>query len=62
MISGDARRQLKEVGYNFQGAVPPVVSGPNHEIKHIMKGPILAIPFNTEAGNFIVEICFKGAK
>lgn len=62
MISGDARRRLEEVGYHFQGAVPSVVSGPNHEIKHITKGPILAIPFNTEAGNFIVEICFKGAK
>ncbi|MGB9697825.1 MAG: chemotaxis protein CheX [Thermodesulfobacteriota bacterium] len=62
MISGDARRRLEEIGYHFQGAVPSVVSGPNHEIKHITKGPILAIPFSTLAGNFIVEICFKGAK
>lgn len=59
MISGDARRRLEEIGYHFQGAVPSVICGPNHEIKHITKGPILAIPFITEAGNFIVEICFK---
>lgn len=60
MISGDARRRLEEIGYHFQGAVPSVICGPNHEIKHITKGPILAIPFSTEAGNFILEICFKG--
>lgn len=60
MISGDARRRLAEAGYHFQGAVPSVICGPNHEIKHVTKGPILAIPFGTEAGNFVVEICFKG--
>lgn len=59
MISGDARRRLEEIGYHFKGAVPSVICGPNHEIKHITKGPILAIPFSTATGNFIVEICFK---
>jgi len=59
MISGDARRRLEEAGYHFQGAVPSVVCGPNHEIKHITKGPILAIPFKTQAGDFTVEISFQ---
>lgn len=61
MISGNARRRLEEAGYRFQGAVPSVICGPNHEIKHITNGPILAIPFTTLAGNFTLEICFKGA-
>ncbi len=60
VISGDARRRLEEAGYRFQGAIPSVICGPNHEIKHMTKGPILAIPFSTPAGNFIMEICFKG--
>jgi chemotaxis protein CheX len=59
MISGDSRRRLQEIGHNFQGAIPSVVSGSGHEVKHISKGPILSIPFTTVAGKFTVEVCFK---
>lgn len=59
MISGDSRRRLQEIGHSFQGAIPSVISGPGHEVKHITRGPILSIPFSTQAGNFIVEVCFK---
>jgi chemotaxis protein CheX len=59
MISGDSRRRLQELGHTFQGAIPVVVSGEEHEVKHISKGPILSIPFSTQAGNFVVEVCFK---
>ncbi len=59
MISGDSRRRLGEVGLNFQGSLPSVVSGPGHEVKHITKGPILSIPFTTRSGNFAVEVCFR---
>lgn len=59
MISGDSRRRLGEMGHTFQGAIPSVVSGPRHEVKHITKGPILSLPFTTQAGNFTVEVCFK---
>ena len=59
MISGDSRRRLQELGHSFQGAIPSVISGKGHEVKHITKGPILAIPFSTQAGNFTVEVCLK---
>jgi chemotaxis protein CheX len=59
MISGDSRRRLQEIGHSFQGAIPSVISGPGHEVKHITRGPILSIPFSTQAGDFIVEVCFK---
>jgi len=59
MISGDSRRRLEEMGHHFLGAIPSVISGQNHEIKHITKGPILSIPFSTQAGPFTVEVCFK---
>lgn len=59
MISGDSRRRLEEMGHHFQGAIPAVISGRGHEIRHITKGPILSIPFNTLAGSFTVEVCFK---
>jgi chemotaxis protein CheX len=59
MISGASRRALEGLGHHFQGAIPSVVSGHNHEIRHVTKGPILSIPFNTDAGGFTVEVCFK---
>jgi len=59
MISGDSRRRMQGIGHTFQGSIPSVVSGPGHEVKHITKGPILSIPFGTQGGNFVVEVCFK---
>ncbi len=59
MISGDSRRRLQELGHSFQSAIPTVISGKGHEIKHITKGPIFSIPFSTQAGTFTVEVCFK---
>ena len=59
MISGDARRRLQEMGHTFNGAIPTVISGPGHEVKHMSKGPIFSIPFNTVTGHFMVEVCFQ---
>ncbi len=59
MISGASRRSLEEIGHHFQGAIPSVVSGHKHEVRHVTKGPILSIPFSTDAGDFTVEVCFK---
>jgi chemotaxis protein CheX len=59
VISGDSRRRLEEIGHHFTGAVPSVISGPGHEVKHITRGPVLSIPFSTKAGAFTVEVCFK---
>ncbi len=59
MISGHARRELEEKGRLFHAAIPSVISGKNHEIFHMGKGPKVAIPFSTEGGNFIIEVCFE---
>ncbi len=59
MISGDSRRRLEELGYHFQGAIPSVICGAAHEIKHVTNAPILSIPFSTQGGTFTVEVCFK---
>jgi len=59
MISGDARRELAEKGHVLKGAIPTVISGKNHTIKHMSNGPTIAIPFTTAGGHFTVEICFN---
>jgi chemotaxis protein CheX len=59
MISGASRKALEEIGHHFQGAIPSIISGHSHEVRHVTTGPILSIPFRTDAGNFTVEVCFK---
>jgi chemotaxis protein CheX len=59
MISGASRKSLEELGHHFDGAIPSIISGHNHEVRHVTKGPILSIPFSTGAGSFTVEVCFK---
>ena len=59
MISGASRRSLEDLGHHFEGAIPSIISGHNHEVRHVTKGPILSIPFSTTAGSFTVEVCFK---
>ena len=59
MISGTARNDLGNKGYSFKTSIPTVVSGPGHEIRHMCKAPTIAIPFNTQAGPFVVEVSFE---
>lgn len=59
MISGQARRELEQMGKVFKAAIPSVVTGKNHSIRHYSEGPQIAIPFNTDGGNFTIEVCFE---
>lgn len=60
MISGQARRELEEIGEVFQGTIPTVVTGKNHELQTLTKGPRIAIPFKTDSGNFTIEVALEG--
>lgn len=58
MISGEARRELAELGFQFTAGIPSTYMGVNHELKHEVSGPILAIPFETDGGSFVIEASF----
>ncbi len=58
MVSGQARSGLAEMGLVFQAGTPTVIMGDNHSISHLSKGPIMAIPFETEHGGFTLEFSF----
>ena len=58
MITGKAIRLLAENGYDLSLSVPKVVHGPKHKIVHQTKGPKIAIPYSSKAGNFTVEFSF----
>ena len=59
MISGQARKELAEIGKIFQGAIPSVITGKNHKLETMTKGPKIAIPFKTEFGSFTIEVCLE---
>ena len=58
MISGQARCGLAEMGMTFQGSTPSVILGDNHTLGHVTRGPVVAIPFQTEQGEFTLEFSF----
>ncbi|MDY0132385.1 MAG: chemotaxis protein CheX [Desulforegulaceae bacterium] len=61
MVSGQARQELEAGGFLFDGSIPSVVTGENHELRHITEGPKIAVPFQEKEteGRFTLEICFE---
>ncbi|MCX5846386.1 MAG: chemotaxis protein CheX [Deltaproteobacteria bacterium] len=57
MISGNARKFLEAEGYTITAAIPTVVSGRNHKIKHVLGGASIIIPFEIDGEPFVVDIC-----
>lgn len=57
MIFGQAKIVLNEKGYGIKTAIPSVISGKNHTLSALTKGPVVVIPFESNTGNFSVEIC-----
>lgn len=62
MISGDARRELVKLGFNFTAGIPVMSKGANHQIKHFVQERAIIIPFQTEGGDFYIETCFDSKK
>ena len=62
MISGQARKELSGRGKYFKAAIPTIVVGKNHVIQHITGDPIIAIPFSTPEGKFLIEICMEDTR
>ena len=59
MIFGQAKVILNEKGYGIKTAIPSVVSGKNHALETLTKGPIVVVPFESSKGSFFVEICLS---
>lgn len=54
-IFGMAKTKLNEMGHNIKPAIPSIIVGDGHRIKHLLNGPVIAVRFETEQGAFIVE-------
>ncbi|MCB1049570.1 MAG: chemotaxis protein CheX [Acidobacteria bacterium] len=61
IIVGDARRSLKDSGYDVSISLPNVVFGTGHHISRRPSVPCIAIPFTTPEGPFEVNVGIKEA-
>jgi len=61
MISGDARRNLEDLGMAFKAGIPTIIIGKCHEIKYKCSGPCycFVIPFTCDGLEFFVEASFE---
>ncbi|HRR39893.1 MAG TPA: chemotaxis protein CheX [Syntrophales bacterium] len=59
MVSGVARKKLEGMDLTISAAIPTVVSGKNHSILHVLGGPSIIIPFETDHGPFVVDVCLN---
>ena len=59
MISGDARKRLEGDGFKIMAAIPRVICGKDHEVKHVLGKPSIIIPFEIKEGLFVVDVCLE---
>ncbi len=68
MISGQARQEMEQqMGVSINAAIPTVISGTDHSIRHITDYPIAAVTFTIQKGEFsigngeefTIEICLE---
>lgn len=60
IIFGQTKAILNQKGYSIERAVPSVLTGKNNNLKN-NKIPVLLVPFNSEIGDFWIQIRVKAS-
>lgn len=60
IIIGNTKRELSEMGFKIEMAIPSTVMGKDHKIKYPTGVHVVLIPVESKHGIFFMEICFKG--
>ena len=55
IIFGNAKRDLNVAGHTIAPAIPSVISGPAHQIRHSVGGHRFCVPFSSSFGSLVVE-------
>lgn len=59
MIAGGAKKQLNEFGFNISITPPNIVVGKGHRVFTQTQAPALSILFDSEEGEFCLDVCLK---
>lgn len=62
MVMGNAKRDLKTMGYTSNMAIPSMIEGKGHSIKYPAGTHIVLIPFRSNHGELFMEICYTEAE
>jgi chemotaxis protein CheX len=62
MIMGNAKRDLKTMGYTSNMAIPSMIEGKSHSIKYPTGTHVVLIPFNSAHGPIYMELCYSEAE
>ena len=61
MIMGNAKRDLKTLGYSSNMAIPSLIEGKGHSIKYPSGTTVVLIPFVSSHGPLFMEICYAAS-
>ena len=59
MMAGGAKAKLQEQGYDFELTFPSVIVDDENHIIHNNNTSTIILPFETDSGEFYVELYFK---
>ena len=59
MISGASRKLMEKDNLKVFAAIPTVIFGKAHSVRHLIQGPSIVIPFQTECGDFVIDVCLQ---
>jgi chemotaxis protein CheX len=59
MMAGGAKAKLQEQGYEFELTFPSVIVDNENDIIHNNNASTIILPFETDSGEFFVELYFK---
>lgn len=61
MIMGNAKNDLKRLGYGSNMAIPTTIEGKNHMITYPTGTVVVLIPINSVHGEMYMELCYTDA-
>lgn len=56
IIYGLAKKELNELGYRLEKAIPTILYGSNIKVHSNKNCPTIALPFQSESGEFFIEV------
>lgn len=59
MISGASRKIMERDNLKVFAAIPSVIHGKDHSVRHVIQGTSIVIPFKTESGDFVIDVCLQ---
>ena len=62
MVMGNAKRDLKTMGYTSNMAIPSMLEGKSHSIRYPIGTHVVLIPFNSAHGPIFMELCYSEAE